>query len=273
MSKTQFMSFALIAIGLCSRLSVICNAWINELVESYRLLENWIKTFPEEDDIPKQVDYESQLPESIDGVLASTEPDIPSAPLQSSPQIPQQTSEVGPDLGEVIKRVGVPLVPEAAHVPLSSLPKKETPVQVQRSPSTELGRERKQDVVDDRNDSLRISSNLSSKKTSSASNKQALSLHDTDDIPAPKKKPKSKSKTGSATNFDDIFSFDRKSDKSVSALTAHQEDTRSKSTKLTARGVQDSGELDAIFGMVKKKKKKPASEIDQIFGPKKKKTK
>lgn len=77
MSKTQFMSLALIAIGFCSRLSLISKAWTNELADAYTLLGTWTKTFPKETITSGDIDYEQQLPPSIETFFTDTIPDIP----------------------------------------------------------------------------------------------------------------------------------------------------------------------------------------------------
>lgn len=77
MSKTQFMSFALIAIGFCSRLSLISKAWTNELADAYTLLGTWMKTFPKETLTSGDIDYEQQLPSSIGIFFTETIPDLP----------------------------------------------------------------------------------------------------------------------------------------------------------------------------------------------------
>ncbi|KAF9932988.1 hypothetical protein FBU30_006812 [Linnemannia zychae] len=116
MSKTQFMAFALITIGLCSRLSLLSKSWENEYVDCYRLLENWIKVFPKEEACEEEIDYENQLPVSIDSVLDSSSPDIPSSMLSatpyaiadpisaSAPSVAPIEATSGPDIGEVIQR-------------------------------------------------------------------------------------------------------------------------------------------------------------------------
>ncbi|KAF8941128.1 hypothetical protein BGZ47_007488 [Haplosporangium gracile] len=114
MSKTQFMAFALIAIGLCSRLSLLSKAWAKEYVDCYRLLQSWMKTFPEEGPLVEEVDYESHLPESIDSILVASSLDIPNTQLPStslyqsaddSPEpTPAKAEALSLDLGEVIQR-------------------------------------------------------------------------------------------------------------------------------------------------------------------------
>ncbi|GJJ76305.1 hypothetical protein EMPS_08664 [Entomortierella parvispora] len=108
MSKTQFMAFALITIGLCSRLSVISKAWVNELQDCYILLEDWMKVLPKEVIEPGTVDYEKELPESLSEVLSSLSATVPDTPLPSTPiPIPDNDSiglEDGSDLGQVIQR-------------------------------------------------------------------------------------------------------------------------------------------------------------------------
>ncbi|KAG0041557.1 hypothetical protein BGZ83_001655 [Gryganskiella cystojenkinii] len=109
MSKTQFMSFALITIGLCSRLSVISKAWANELQDCYALLEEWMKLLPKETVAQGVVDYENELPESLNEVLDRSSTRVPDTPLPSTPALPNLSDttlniEDGSDLGQVIQR-------------------------------------------------------------------------------------------------------------------------------------------------------------------------
>jgi hypothetical protein len=341
MSKTQFMAFALIAIGLCSRLSLVSKAWAKEYVDCYRLLETWMKTFPKEEARVEEVDYEAQLPDSIDNVLIASSLDIPETQLVSTPlyqsadQLPGPTpaaakaATLASDLGEVIQRkellpsmlttepvvsAGTSPVPSSARkYKLSS-----------RSPSLEPERNQERRLSDCAIEASDPHSNLldeldtifgskSSTAASSPSNtkrQEKKALPDLDDIFKSKKKQrskdrkptgsgsgvsnnlspmssapstpgsgfsaKSKSSTGSKSNFDSIFDFDRGSPSSsgtrggsgsmpVSPLPGKKGDSSSKMRK-------DKKEIDDIFGSIKKpKKKSTVSEIDSIFGPPKKK--
>ncbi|KAG0307056.1 hypothetical protein BGZ98_001150 [Dissophora globulifera] len=102
MSKAQFMAFALITIGLCSRLSIVSKAWTNELADGYELLGAWIKSFPKENNLPEAVDYEKQLPESINSLMATTVPSIPATPVPAAVSQPMEDS----DMGQVVQRKG-----------------------------------------------------------------------------------------------------------------------------------------------------------------------
>ncbi|KAG0305299.1 hypothetical protein BGZ97_001154 [Linnemannia gamsii] len=295
MSKTQFMAFALIAIGLCSRLSLVSKAWAKEYVDCYRLLETWMKTFPKEEARVEEVDYEAQLPDSIDNVLIASSLDIPETQL---PVVSAGTS---------------PVPSSARKYKLSS-----------RSPSLEPERNQERRLSDCAIEASDPHSNLldeldtifgskSSTAASSPSNtkrQEKKALPDLDDIFKSKKKQrskdrkptgsgsgvsnnlspmssapstpgsgfsaKSKSSTGSKSNFDSIFDFDRGSPSSsgtrggsgsmpVSPLPGKKGDSSSKMRK-------DKKEIDDIFGSIKKpKKKSTVSEIDSIFGPPKKK--
>ncbi|KAG0245034.1 hypothetical protein BGW41_004291 [Actinomortierella wolfii] len=117
MSKTQFMSFALIAIGLCSRCSVMARLWTQELVDCYRMLQGWIGDFPQGDrlqlkDVP---DYEKELPKKIEDLLQEPTPEVPQIPDKETLQkaewkeqvVNDTTDDVSMDLGEVIKRPAV----------------------------------------------------------------------------------------------------------------------------------------------------------------------
>ncbi|KAI1316282.1 hypothetical protein EDD11_010190 [Mortierella claussenii] len=118
MSKTQFMSFALIAIGLCSRLSVTSKAWTSELMDCYELLERWIKSLPKEEELLGAVDYESRLPTSIQSVILDCVPEVPETPLPLAPTQLQkdQPSSQGQDLGEVIQRSELSSTPTSSSV-------------------------------------------------------------------------------------------------------------------------------------------------------------
>ncbi|KAF9907804.1 hypothetical protein EC991_010496 [Linnemannia zychae] len=221
MSKTQFMAFALIAIGLCSRLSLLSKAWAKEHVDCYRLLETWMKFFPKDEARVEDVNYESQLPESIDSVLASSLPDIlddqlPPAPAyQPDDQSPEQTSSakaVGSDLGEVIQRTQLLPSALATESILSSRPSpKPSPVRKHklssRSPSLEPENRQDQQPVDPATVSSDSHSNLlgeldmifgskpstSNSSPSSTQKKKDMALPDLDDI-FKRKKQKSKDK-------------------------------------------------------------------------------
>ncbi|KAF8937722.1 hypothetical protein BGZ58_002266 [Dissophora ornata] len=105
MSKTQFMSFALIAIGLCSRLSLVSKAWMNELVDCYEFLGTWVKSFPKENLPLGAVDYEKQLPESINSLITTNLPEIPNIlPVSVSSRATEQASIMGSDMGQVVLR-------------------------------------------------------------------------------------------------------------------------------------------------------------------------
>lgn len=343
MSKTQFMAFALIAIGLCSRLSLVSKAWAKEYVDCYRLLETWMKTFPKEEARIEEVDYEAQLPDSIDSVLTASSPDIPETQLLSTPlyqsadQLPEPTpaaaasSTLASDLGEVIQRKEAlpsalttePVTSSGASLEPSSARKHKLS---SRSPSLEPERNQERWQTDSAIKASDPHSNLldeldtifgskPSKAASSLDNtkkKEKKALPDLDDIFKSKKKQKSKdnrpagsgtgvsnsqspmssapstpgsgfstkskSSTGSKSNFDSIFDFDGGSPSSsgnrggsglmpVSPLSGKKGDSSSKVRK-------DKKEIDDIFGSIKKpKKKSTVSEIDSIFGPPKKKKK
>ncbi|KAF9161456.1 hypothetical protein DFQ26_004532 [Actinomortierella ambigua] len=131
MSKTQFMSFSLIAIGLCSRCSVLAKLWSQELVDCYKMLQGWIHDFPQGDrlqlkDIP---DYERELPKNIEDLFQESAPEIP--PISDVDVAHQQSKhdigdgdDASVDLGEVIKRpMVIPKVKPSvsvspAHVPI-----------------------------------------------------------------------------------------------------------------------------------------------------------
>ncbi|KAF9979102.1 hypothetical protein BGZ73_006339 [Actinomortierella ambigua] len=130
MSKTQFMAFALIAIGLCSRCSVLSKLWSQELVDCYKMLQGWIKNFPQGDrlqlkDIP---DYEKELPVTIEDLFQTSVPDIPPIPDETiTQQQPNQTAsgidDASVDLGEVIKRpVVIPKVKSTREPSRTSSP-------------------------------------------------------------------------------------------------------------------------------------------------------
>ncbi|KAG9070686.1 hypothetical protein KI688_008225 [Linnemannia hyalina] len=339
MSKTQFMAFALIAIGLCSRLSLLSKAWAKEYVDCYRLLETWMKTFPKEETLVGEVDYERQLPESIDSVLVASSPDIPDTQPPSTPlyqsidqsPAPPTLAAAASDLGEVIQRRELLPSALAADSTLTSSPSPRSSSTRKhklssRSPSLEPER------IQDRQVTLEASdphSNLldeldtifgskSSTAASSPSNTKKQEkevLPDLDDIFKSKKKQKSKDRkpagsgtgvsnssslmssapstpgsgfrtmgkasTGSKSNFDSIFDFERGSSSlsasiggSVSMPASPLSDTKSNNLSKVRKDKKGKKEIDDIFGSIKKPKKKATvSEIDSIFGPPKKKKK
>ena len=342
MSKTQFMAFALIAIGLCSRLSLLSKAWAKEYVDCYRLLETWMKTFPTEETFVEKVDYERQLPESIDSVLVASSSDIPDTrlpstslcePIDQSPAPPTLAAvEAGaPDLGEVIQRRE--LVPSAltadsafssSPLPGSSSTRKHK--LSSRSPSLEPGHIQERQVTIETSDPHinlldeldTIFGSKSSTTASSPSNtkkQEKKVLPDLDDIFKSKKKLKSKDKkpagsgtgvsnspspmssapstpgsgfstkgkasSGSKSNFDSIFDFERGSSSlsvsrggSGSMPASPLSDNKSNNPSKVRKDKKDKKEIDDIFGSIKKPKKKAVvSEIDSIFGPPKKKKK
>ncbi|KAG0064794.1 hypothetical protein BGZ90_002046 [Linnemannia elongata] len=342
MSKTQFMAFALIAIGLCSRLSLLSKAWAKEYVDCYRLLETWMKTFPMEEMLVEEVDYERQLPESIDSVLVASSSDIPDTQLPSkllylsvdqTPSLPMLAAAeaVASDLGEVIQRKE--LLPSAltedsalssSPSPRSSSTRKHN--LTNRSPSLEPERFQERQVTIEASDPHgnlldeldTIFGSKSSTAASSPSSKRKQEkkvLPDLDDIFKSKKKQRPKDKkpagsgtgvsdspspissapstpgsgfstkgkasTGSKSNFDSIFDFERGS----STLSASREgseltpvsplpDNKSSNSSKVRKDKKDKKEMDDIFGSIMKPKKKATvSEIDSIFGPPKKKKK
>jgi hypothetical protein len=330
MSKTQFMAFALIAIGLCSRLSLLSKAWAKEYVDCYRLLETWVKTFPKDEGRVEEMDYESQLPESIDSILASTSPDIPDNQLppalqyQAADQIPAPTSPiaaVGSDLGEVIQRAQ--LTPSAfATESIMSSRSSPKPTSVRKhklssqSPSPEPESRHDQQPTDsttsldphnnllDELDTIFGSKPLTSNNSQGGlqKNKKKKPMPDLDDIFKSKKKQKSKDKipsaasisngsspmsstpstpgsgistkskssTGSKSNFDSIFELGLGSSSGGTATLGSSPSGKKVDGPNKAR--KDKKEIDDIFGSIKKPKKKASvSEIDSIFGPPKKK--
>ncbi|KAG0199903.1 hypothetical protein BGX33_011319 [Mortierella sp. NVP41] len=230
MSKTQFMAFALIAIGLCSRLSLLSKAWAKEYVDCYRLLEAWMKTFPKEEARVEDMDYESQLPESIDSVLVSSAPDIPDTQLPSTPsyQTLNQSSRItmttvavaGSDLGEVIQRKELTIsVTTAPPPPPSSGAASPKPSSARkhklssRSPSPEPERIQDQQSKGSAKAETDPHSNLlgelntifgskpssSSSSLSNSKKQEKKALPDLNDIFKSKKKQKSKDKKSSAS--------------------------------------------------------------------------
>ncbi|KAG0370869.1 hypothetical protein BC939DRAFT_453035 [Gamsiella multidivaricata] len=294
MSKTQFMSFALIVIGLCSRLTVLSKAWTSELVDCYELLNTWIKLFPKEDTRSNSVDYEGQLPDSIHSLIAAKVPTIPKLPSPSmQPQYMEYVPVEGLDLGEVIQRAELPSALESSTARPQQ--RQNYPFSLKSEPGPDSSLENAD--LDDTHASLRGETDTISGKNSttpsiiqSSKAKKTLSdLSDMDKIFGDKKKQKAKDKmkvknigdsaaspfqsapsssgpnsglkgkanTGSTTNFDDIFSFDRQPSSARGATT----------TKLK----KISKEIDDIFGTSKKPKKSTGSEI--LGGPPKKKKK
>ncbi|KAF9090464.1 hypothetical protein BGX29_011477 [Mortierella sp. GBA35] len=230
MSKTQFMAFALIVIGLCSRLSLLSKAWAKEYVDCYRLLEAWMKTFPKEEARVEDMDYESQLPESIDSVLVSSAPDIPDTQLPSTPsyQTLNQSSRItmttvavaGSDLGEVIQRKELTIsVTTAPPPPPSSGAASPKPSSARkhklssRSPSPEPERIQDQQSKGSAKAETDPHSNLlgelntifgskpssSSSSLSNSKKQEKKALPDLNDIFKSKKKQKSKDKKSSAS--------------------------------------------------------------------------
>ncbi|KAF9082944.1 hypothetical protein BGX23_011942 [Mortierella sp. AD031] len=296
MSKTQFMAFALIAIGLCSRLSLLSKAWAKEYVDCYRLLEAWMKTFPKEEARVEDMDYESQLPESIDSVLVSSAPDIPDTQLPSTPsyQALNQSSRItmttvavaGSDLGEVIQRKELTIsVTTAPPPPPSSGAASPKPSSARkhklssRSPSPEPERIQDQQSKGSAKAETDPHSNLlgelntifgskpssSSSSLSNSKKQEKKALPDLNDIFKSKKKQKSKDKKSSASGTSVSNSTAGSGSMPSSPLTGKNADKSNKVRK-------DKKEIDDIFGSIKKPKKKPAvSEIDSIFGPPKKK--
>ncbi|KAG0273223.1 hypothetical protein BGZ95_010959 [Linnemannia exigua] len=338
MSKTQFMAFALIAIGLCSRLSLLSKAWAKEYVDCYRLLETWMKTFPRDEARVEEVDYESQLPESVDSVLASSLPEIPDTQLpptlahqpafQSAALEPSVTA-AGSDLGEVIQRtqllpsplVTAPILPSGSSPRPSSLRKHR---RSSRSPSPRPERLQEENssssaiatsdphsnLLEELDTIFGSTQSTSSSSSSNTKKKEVKNLPDLDDIFKSKKKPKSKvkkpsasgtpdisnsaspmssapstpgsgfstkskSSTGSKSNFDSIFDFGQGSLGSRAGSGSMPSSPPSgKKVDSPNKVRKDKKEIDDIFGSVKKpKKKSSASEIDSIFGPPKKKKK
>lgn len=339
MSKTQFMAFALIAIGLCSRLSLLSKAWAKEYVDCYRLLETWMKTFPKEETVVVEVDYEKHLPESIDSVLVACSPDIPDTQLPSTPLYQSIDQSPAPptvaasdsvplDLGEVIQRKELlPSALTADSASPSSPSSRSTSTRKHklssRSPSLEPERIQERQVTIEASDPHsnlldKLNTIFGSKSPAAASSpnntkkQEKKVLPELDDIFKSKKKQKSKDKkpaesgtgvsnspspmssapstpgsgsntkgkasTGSKSNFDSIFDFERGS----SSLSASRggsgpmpasplSDAKSNSSKVR-KDKKDKKEIDDIFGSIKKPKKKATvSEIDSIFGPPKKK--
>ncbi|KAF9358106.1 hypothetical protein BGX26_002474 [Mortierella sp. AD094] len=296
MSKTQFMPFALIAIGLCSRLSLVSKAWMSELADCYILLCKWIKSFPKEETPMDSIDYESQLPESIESVIATNTPDILEIPI---PSMPAQTTEQllieGADLGEIIQRVerssppGVSLIPTPQYQPrhsLSSLSKTKPGYDSSDSnldsddigaaleenaepirPSVKPKKAKAPEVLSDLDHIFNEEKTQKIKSKKKLNKPSDFAASGTSSAPQPSLgvKPKNKNKAGSATNFDDIFNFDR--DTSVRAGSSPSSPGEPKATVLPRKSGKGKREIDDIFGAIKKPIKKPkGSEIDDIFG-------
>ncbi|KAG0235796.1 hypothetical protein B0O80DRAFT_500550 [Mortierella sp. GBAus27b] len=279
MSKTQFMPLALIAIGLCSRLSVMSKAWTTELVDCYELLVPWMRLFPQEEIAQGMEDYEKQLPETLESVIATNVPTIPeSTEMPVSLESLQSTSEGSLDLGEVIQRAQ-PALASSSESEQASLDATTCKRSSSLSPTNEPDQDSTQHSsdIDERHTSLlseinaifqtepssvpnakpkksKLETSLhGSSQTTGEGKKQKMkdnTIQQTKDSPSPfSGQPKSKSSSKFANNFDDVFNSSRQ---------------LSKGSKR---------EIDDIFGRVKKpKQKSTGSEIDQIFGlPKKKK--
>ncbi|KAF9990640.1 hypothetical protein BGZ75_000838 [Mortierella antarctica] len=278
MSKTQFMPFALVAIGMCSRLSLISSAWTNELLDCYRLLETWIKTFPKEEGLPMEVDYESRLPESVDSLLLSTVvPDIPN-PV-SQPMLQQPPMEAG-DLGEVIARIETPLEtePDSPNYSPSSpntvhqQPQQAQPKRLSDTMTNSLSNQPKKQKANPVRDDVAAGNNKSMvdpMMTSPSGSETPTCLPTTGLETGSKKKIKTKPKTGSATNFDNIFG----SEHMAFNVGSEPLQARQKKAKGSESRLGNEKDIDSIFGAVKKSKKSATSEIDNIFGPSKKKKK
>jgi len=305
LSKTQFMPFALIAIGLCSRLSIMSKAWTTEFVECYELLATWMKLFPKEVIVEGSTDYEKQLPTTLESVVttnmitASEIPEIseiPVVPGISASLHSSSPSVGGLDLGEVIQRtqpLSAPFSPSnvpssssmALENSLSSSPTKETDQdsthhesdedQAHTSSLSELDTAIRTKLPSNikctksiTEDSLAVQTAEEWKKKK-VKDKKKMQRSDKSTLPLSGSSSKSKESSGSSTNFDDIFNFGQKSLPSpVSSLPTS-------STKPN-KGPKDKREIDDIFSKIKPKQKEKqkgvSSEIDQIFGqPKKKK--
>lgn len=301
------MPFALIAIGLCSRLSIMSKAWTAELVECYELLATWIKLFPKEVLVQGSTDYEKQLPTTLESAISTnilTTSDIPE--ILDIPVVPGVSTSLqgsfqsvgGLDLGEVIQRTQpLSLTSSGSNVPSS--PSVDLESSLPSSPTMEPD----QDSIHPESDTDQVHASSPSGldtvnrtkspfNTKPKFNKPILEASLTDPIQnseeRKKKKvkdkkmqrsdeslsgPSSKNKesSGSSTNFDDIFNFGQKSLPSpVSSLPM--------SSIKPNKGPKDKREIDDIFSKIKPKEKQKqkgvSSEIDQIFGqPKKKKKK
>ncbi|KAG0348420.1 hypothetical protein BG005_011540 [Podila minutissima] len=301
MSKTQFISLALIAIGFCSRLSLISKAWTNELADAYTLLGTWTKTFPKETITSGDIDYEQQLPPSIETFFTDTIPDIP-AELAADVASKAEESVQSEDLGEVILRTERPATPKTkVDTPTIRKPLKVPPERAALMSDDEAEPSSKDSHKSLLGELDTIFGNAPSPKESPSTpaKRKKTDDFDLDSLFGDSKKPKIKSKkpTGSAdvsrgsspirgkvaektkkteveagrasigavSNFDDIF----KDDAPKPALSLVKKPI---SSKQGSSGKDKKKEIDDIFGGIVKKKKKPVSEIDSIFGqPKKKK--
>ncbi|KAF9376211.1 hypothetical protein CPB97_010988 [Podila verticillata] len=301
MSKTQFMSFALIAIGFCSRLSLISKAWTNELADAYILLGTWMKTFPKETLTSGDIDYEQQLPSSIGIFFTETIPDLPADLPDVALKIEERTQTGGIDLGEVISRTERPTTPTtkvdvpAIHKPSKAISEKATfSSEDEEEMSSKDSHKRELDAIFGMAPSPKESASTPAKRKKTEgfdldslfgdSKKQRIkskkSTGSTDvsrgSSPASGKVVEKPNKTtveagratvGAASNFDDIFKHDE-------AKPVSPQVKKPMSSKLGSSGKDKKKEIDDIFGgIVKKKKKKLVSEIDSIFGLPKKKMK
>ncbi|KAG0027064.1 hypothetical protein BGZ81_005896 [Podila clonocystis] len=301
MSKTQFMSLALIAIGFCSRLSLISKAWTNELADAYTLLGTWMKSFPKETVISGDIDYEQQLPPSIDTFFTEIIPDIPSELTADAPSKAEEIVQSGGmDLGEVILRTERPATPKTkVDTPTIRKPPKAIPERAALTSDDEAELSSKDSHKSLLGELDTMFGNTPSLKesTSTPAKRKKTDNFDLDSLFGDSKKPKTKSKksagstdlsrgssptrgkvtekskkaeeagrasVGAISNFDDIF----KDDVSKPALPQVKKYISSKQ----GPSGKNKKEIDDIFGGIIKKKKKPVSEIDSIFGqPKKKK--
>ncbi|KAF9311824.1 hypothetical protein BG003_006930 [Podila horticola] len=303
MSKTQFMSLALIAIGFCSRLSLMSKAWTNELADAYTLLGTWMKTFPKETITSGDIDYEQQLPSSIEKFFTETIPDIPA---ELATDVASEAGKIvqsgGMDLGEVILRTEQ-LATSKTKVgtltirkPSKAIPKRaafssddeaepssknshknllgelDTIFGNAPSPKESTSTPTKRKQTDD----FDLDSLFGDNKKTKIKNKKLTGSADVSrgSSPTPGKVVEKSKKTevgagrvsfGAASNFDDIFNDDV-------PKPASPQVKKPISSKQGSSGKDKKKEIDDIFGGIVKKKKKPVSEIDSIFGqPKKKK--
>ncbi|KAF9438451.1 hypothetical protein BGZ76_007844 [Entomortierella beljakovae] len=309
MSKTQFMPFALVTIGLTSRLSLITKAWLTEYVDCYALLGKWIKCFPNEKAGCGIVDYESQLPDSIECIFADDFSNDISDEVgeKTSIQSTEQLFMEKMDLGEVIQRTD----------PLSQLDDL-PPSKSQSQSRNNLPRPLKTSIrnSDDDSDSVTgeddtqggsdaaasshptlLSSNIKSKKVQplpdidhifgrsmkqnskdKKKKKKSIGLDAPESMssltPPLEQNMSSKNKIGSKSNFDDIFSFDtpKKTNLGSSSQTGNMP---IKSAEFRKKPGSSKREIDDIFSSNKKhrKKSKASTEIDDIFGTGQKKKK
>ncbi|KAF9334912.1 hypothetical protein BG006_001262 [Podila minutissima] len=295
MSKTQFMSLALIAIGFCSRLSLISKAWTNELADAYTLLGTWTKTFPKETITSGDIDYEQQLPPSIEIFFTETIPDIPVELAADMTSKAEESVQSG-DLGEVILRTERPATPKTkVDTPTIRKPPKATPEIAALMSDDEAEPSSMDSHISLLGELDTIFGNAPSPKepTSTPAKRKKTDDFDLDSLFGDSKKPKIKSKKpagsadvsrgsspirgkvvekskkteveagrasiGAVSNFDDIF----KDDAPKPALPQVKKPI---SSKKGSSGKDKKKEIDDIFGGIVKKKKKPVSEIDSIFG-------